>query len=122
VPHLRFLDSARDNLVEIAEYIAAVSGEDAAVRVTGQIVDKCEHLGTLTGLLGRARPELRPDTRHPLKNHLIFFRYLPATSTATFSRSSIWSKAPAILLRTAVMRTSGHDATACDDGHHACVR
>ena len=43
-------DSARDNLVEIAQYIAAVSGEDSAVRFTGEIVDKCEHLATLTGL------------------------------------------------------------------------
>jgi toxin ParE1/3/4 len=81
VPHLRFLDSARDNLVEIAEYIASVSGEDAAVRLTGEIIYKCEHLATLTGLLGRARPELRPDVRStPFKNYLIFFRYLPSES------------------------------------------
>lgn len=79
MPHLRFLDSARDNLVGIADYIAAASGEDAAVRLTGEIVDKCEHLATLTGLLGRARPELRPDIRStPFKSYLIFFRYLPS--------------------------------------------
>jgi plasmid stabilization system protein ParE len=79
VPHLRFLDSARDNLVEIAEYVAAVSGEEAAVRFAGEIVDKCERLATLTGLLGRARPELRPDIRSiPFKSYLIFFRYLPS--------------------------------------------
>jgi hypothetical protein len=40
VPYLRFLDSARDNLVEIAGYIAAGGGEDAAVRFTGDIISK----------------------------------------------------------------------------------
>jgi toxin ParE1/3/4 len=79
VPHLRFLDSARDDLVEIANYITAAAGEDAAVRFTGEIIGKCEHLATLTGLLGRARPELRPDIRStPFKSYLIFFRYLPS--------------------------------------------
>jgi hypothetical protein len=40
---------------------------------------KCEYLATLTGLLGRARPELRPDIRStPFKSYLIFFRYLPS--------------------------------------------
>jgi toxin ParE1/3/4 len=79
VPHLRFLDSARDNLVEVAGYITAAGGEDAAVRFTGEIIEKCEHLATLTGLLGRARPELRADIRStPFKNYLIFFRYLPS--------------------------------------------
>jgi len=35
---------------------------------------------TLTGLLGRARPELRRDIRStPFGNYLIFFRYLPST-------------------------------------------
>jgi len=31
VLHLRFLDSDRDDLVEIVNYIAAAGGEDAAV-------------------------------------------------------------------------------------------
>jgi plasmid stabilization system protein ParE len=44
VPQLRFLDSARDNLVEIAGYIAAFGGEDVASRFTGELVDKCEYL------------------------------------------------------------------------------
>lgn len=79
MPHLRFLDAARDNLVEIARYIAAAGGDDAAVRFTGEIITKCEHLATLTGLLGRRRPELRPDIRStPFKGYLIFFRYLPS--------------------------------------------
>jgi toxin ParE1/3/4 len=81
VPHLRFLDGARDNLVEIAGYVAAAGGNGAAVRFIGEIIDKCEHLATLTGLLGRSRPELRPDIRStPFKNYLIFFRYLPSES------------------------------------------
>ena len=79
MPILRFLDSARDDLVEIATYIAASGGDEAAVRFTGEIIAKCEHLATLVGLLGRRRPELRPDIRStPFKRYLIFFRYLPS--------------------------------------------
>jgi toxin ParE1/3/4 len=79
VPELRFLDSARDNLVEIASYIASAGGEEAAVRFTAELIGKCEHLARLTGLLGRSRSELRPDIRStPFKNYLIFFRYLPS--------------------------------------------
>jgi len=49
------------------------------VRFTGEIIDKCEHLATLTGLLGRARPKLRPDIRStPFKKYVIFFRYIPS--------------------------------------------
>jgi len=82
VPELRFLDSARDNLVEIASYIASASGEEAAVRFIAELIGKCEHLAQLTGLLGRARPELRPDIRStPFKNYLIFFRYLPTEAS-----------------------------------------
>jgi len=79
VPHLRFLDSAKDDLGEIAGYIAASGGTQAAVRFTGEITVKCEHLATLPGLLGRARPELRADIRSiPFKGYIIFFRYLPS--------------------------------------------
>jgi toxin ParE1/3/4 len=82
VPQLRFLDSARDNLVEIAGYIASAEGEEMAFRFTAEIIGKCEHLARLTGLLGRSRPELRPDIRSiPFKNYLIFFRYLPSATS-----------------------------------------
>jgi toxin ParE1/3/4 len=81
VPGLRFLDSARDDLAEIASYIAMSGGADAAVRFTGEIIAKCEYLASLAGLLGRARPELRPDVRSvSFKGYLIFFRYLPSNS------------------------------------------
>ena len=40
MPHLRFLDGARDNLVEIAGYVAAAGGDGAAVRLIGEIIDK----------------------------------------------------------------------------------
>ena len=50
-----------------------------AVRFTGEIIAKCEHVAALAGLLGRARPELRADIRSiPFKSYLIFFRYLPS--------------------------------------------
>ena len=79
MPELRFLDSARDNLVEIASYIASAGGEQAAIRFTAELIGQCEHLASLTGLLGRSRAELRPDIRStPFKNYLIFFRYLPS--------------------------------------------
>jgi len=79
VPRLRFLDSAKDDLADIASHIAASGDRDAAGRFTGEIIAKCEHLATLTGLLGRARPELRADIRSsPFKSYLIFFRYLPS--------------------------------------------
>jgi hypothetical protein len=50
-----------------------------SARSSPKIIAKCEHLATLTGLLGRGRPELRPDIRStPFKGYLIFFRYLPS--------------------------------------------
>ena len=74
MPRLRFLDSAKDDLADIASYIAASGDNDAAVRFTGDIIAKCEHLATLTGLLGRARRELRTDIRStPFKSYLIFW-------------------------------------------------
>jgi toxin ParE1/3/4 len=79
LPRLIFLDSARDDLVEIADYVALGSGTEAAARFTAEIIAKCEHLALLPGLLGRARPELRADIRStPFKGYLIFFRYLPS--------------------------------------------
>jgi plasmid stabilization system protein ParE len=79
VPELRFLDSARDNLVEIASYIASADGEEAAVRFTAELIGKCEHLCEAHGA---ARPlSSRIASRHPLdvfKNYLIFFCYLPS--------------------------------------------
>jgi len=82
VPELRFLESARDNLVEIASYIASAGGEEAAVRFTAELIGKCEHFASLTGA---ARPfSSRTAPRHPLdsfKNYLIFFRYLPSDAS-----------------------------------------
>jgi plasmid stabilization system protein ParE len=76
---LRILDSARNNLADIETYLTAACGEEMAVRFTGEIIAKCEHLATLPGLLGRARRELRPNIRSiPFKSYLIFFRYLPS--------------------------------------------
>jgi hypothetical protein len=80
-------DGARDNLIEIAGYVAAAGGDGAAVGFIGEIIDKCEHLATLTGLLGRSRPELRPDIRcrwlQAIESHLPFVA--DAHSTASLS-------------------------------------
>jgi plasmid stabilization system protein ParE len=77
VPRLVFLDSARDDLADIARYIAHTSGSrDAAQRFTDELVAKCEHLAALPGTLGRARQELVAGMRSfAFKNYVIFFRY-----------------------------------------------
>lgn len=36
---------------------------------------KCRHLASLSGKLGRKRPELRPGIRLAYGNYVIFFRY-----------------------------------------------
>ena len=78
---LDFLDSAKDNISDIEDYVSAVAGHDDVGRaLAGKIVAKCQHLASLPGLLGRARPELEDGLRCiPLGNYLIFFRYRPDT-------------------------------------------
>jgi plasmid stabilization system protein ParE len=74
---LRYLDSARADLLHILDYVGRESGSAAAaVKFTGVIRAKCRQLAELPGMLGRARPELHPDLRSfALGNYVIFFRY-----------------------------------------------
>jgi plasmid stabilization system protein ParE len=73
VRRLVYLASARRDLVEILEYITRQSG---SVAVGRRFVDRlrrqCAKLAALSGTLGRARPELRPDIRSfPFKGYVI---------------------------------------------------
>jgi len=78
VRRLRVLDSARRDLAQIYHYIEERSASTAlAERFARQLNDQYRRLARLPGLLGRARPELRPDIRSaPFKGYIIFFRYL----------------------------------------------
>lgn len=75
---LIYLASAERDLVSILDYLTRESGSLAVgLRFTDQIRRHCEKLSTLPGMLGRARPELRPDIRRSVfKGYVIFFRYL----------------------------------------------
>jgi toxin ParE1/3/4 len=74
---LRFTDDARDNLVDIALYIASQSqSREIALAFVERLRAKCRHLASLPGTLGTARPDLREDIRStPCQGYVIFFRY-----------------------------------------------
>jgi toxin ParE1/3/4 len=74
---LRYLRSAKSDLVDIFSYIARESGSLAIGRqFVGQLREQCRKLGRLPGTLGHSRPELRPDVRSfPFRGYIIFFRY-----------------------------------------------
>lgn len=75
---LRYLDSARADLLAIFEYIHQQSGDLVLAR---QFVDRlradCRRLASLPGQMGRPRPELRADIRSTAYgSYVIFFRYV----------------------------------------------
>jgi toxin ParE1/3/4 len=78
MPTLRFTSDALDNIADIARYISLESGSRAlAENFTDRLVQKCENLASLSGAMGRARPELRPQMRSSaIKGYMIFFRYV----------------------------------------------
>jgi len=73
-----FLASARDDLVDIFDAIARASDSlSLAERYASKLRDRCHHLASLPGSLGRPRPELRADIRSAVfQNYVIFFRYV----------------------------------------------
>lgn len=77
MPKLRWLASARADLLDILEFVARQSGSTAtAVRLVADLRGKCSDLAGLPGIMGRPRPELRPDIRSfSHKGYVIFFRY-----------------------------------------------
>lgn len=81
MPRLRYLDSARQDMVDILGHITRESGSLAIGRqFVGLLRHKCQHLSTLPGQMGRARPELRADIRSfPFRGYVLFFRYVDDT-------------------------------------------
>lgn len=77
MPQLRYLTSAKADLLAILTYISQESGDvEAGRRFVTLIRAKCGHLAALPGRLGRPRPELRPDIRSfSFRGYVIFFRY-----------------------------------------------
>lgn len=77
MPHLIYLTSARDDLAAIWHHIASESGDIIVARTfVEKLLARCEHLASLPGTLGTARPELRPDIRSLSQDgYVIFFRY-----------------------------------------------
>ena len=69
--------AALRDLAEIAAYIERESGSRATANAfIEKITDYCEHIASLPGLMGRPRPELRPDYRSiTLGSYVIFLRY-----------------------------------------------
>lgn len=74
---LIYLAAAQRDLASILEYVTRQSGSLALGRgFTDRLQGHCARLASLPGLLGRARPELRPDIRSSVcKGWVIFFRY-----------------------------------------------
>ena len=79
--HVRILVSARKDIAAIYSYIEDTSGSPkVAKRFTRILTEQCRHLGRLPAVLGRLRPELRPDIRtFPFKNYIIVMRYVENT-------------------------------------------
>ena len=74
---LVYLSSARQDLRDLLRYLAQESGDRAVARAfVNRLQQQCGRLASLSGTLGRARPELRPDIRSfPFRGYIIFFRY-----------------------------------------------
>lgn len=73
MPRLRFTPTARQDLLEITEFIADDSPQ-AAGRVLAAIRRCCQKLAATPGL-GRYRPEIGQDVQSfPIGNYLVFYR------------------------------------------------
>jgi toxin ParE1/3/4 len=83
VPRLTYLTSARRDLAKIAGDIEDASqNRSVAETFIGKMIDYCEHLARLPGLLGQARHELRPEYRSvTFGSYVIFFRYTGGESS-----------------------------------------
>lgn len=72
---LIFLDSAKEDLQDITEYIAASSGNVRTGQQFAQkLVTKCKHIASLPFKMGNCRNDLRPGLRsYAMGNYLILF-------------------------------------------------
>src|SRR6266700_607197 len=74
---LRYLEQAKNALLQIKRHIAGESGSNAiAIRYTERLRQECRKLAELPGTIGRARSELMEGVRSvPYGNYVILFRY-----------------------------------------------
>lgn len=74
---LVYLDSARDDLRSIQRHLTSASASREVGAAFARVLHlQCVKLAALPGVLGRPRPELRPDIRSfPYKGYVMFFRY-----------------------------------------------
>ena len=77
MPRLKYLDSAKNDLVEIARYLAERSqSADVARGCVAVLRARCRQIAENALTAGRARPELRSDLRSVAEgNYVILFRY-----------------------------------------------
>lgn len=75
--HLRYLEQAQEDLIQIGRYLARESGnKEIARKSLTKLRQQCRHLAMLPGTMGRARPEFGEGLRSiPCGNYVIFFRY-----------------------------------------------
>jgi toxin ParE1/3/4 len=74
---LLFTPTALTDLVTIQDYITCSSRQiTVAEHFISKLTDYCQHLATLPGLMGSARPELMPNLRSVVYgNYVLFLRY-----------------------------------------------
>ncbi|GAX60160.1 plasmid stabilization system [Candidatus Scalindua japonica] len=74
---LRYLEQAKDDLIQIKRYIAKESGsQEVALQYTSKLRQQCIKLACLPGQIGRPRPELMKGLRSFVHgNYVILFMY-----------------------------------------------
>ena len=77
MPRLVYRAAARRDIADIAAYIERESQSRAVAEAfIEKITDYCERLATPSTMMGRPRPELRPQYRSvTFGNYVIFLRY-----------------------------------------------
>lgn len=78
---LFYTQQAKDDFRSIQRYIAKTSGNVAIARgFTQKLIEKCEELASIAGIIGRSRSEIMQDLRsQAFGNYVIFFRYVEQT-------------------------------------------
>ncbi len=74
---LRYLEQAKDDLIQIKRYIANESGsQEIGLQYTDKLREQCRKLARLPGKIGRPRTELMEGLRSFVHgNYVIFFMY-----------------------------------------------
>ncbi len=96
MPRLQYRAAARRDIAEIAAYIEQESQSRAVADALVQsITAHCEHLATLSSMIGRPRPELRAGYRSvTFGNYVIFLRTRMRMGRAAMSISFASFMAP----------------------------